>query len=165
MNTYLNGFLVTASCLLLLTVGCSSGDSALDFPSGCVSEGYEYRNNNLIINQSSSNLNLYLIHNVSEENFWLNHAMTDDPGASAGWGSEINTGNWSAIAMNKENFEMNCTILGAGEVKDLDCEKLVKVCKIQKPVFNSQDSGSYWVSENKPLNDLLESIKNGGISW
>lgn len=164
MSTYIQGFLIVVSSLLLLTIGCSGISSESDNPEGCVSEGYEFKNNKLIINQSSSNQSLYLLHNISDQSFWLNHVMPTDPGASAGWASELNIDKWSAIAMNKKKFEMNCTILESAEVKNLDCKEVVKVCKIQKPVFNSKDSGSFWVSENKPLSGLMDAIKSRGIS-
>jgi hypothetical protein len=41
----------------------------------------------------------------------------------------------------------------------------VKICKFEKPVFNSEDSGNYWVAENKPLTELLKAIKSRGINW
>ena len=142
-----------------------SGSSESGYPEGCVVQGYEFKDNNLVLNESSSKQSLYLLHNVSGNSFWLNHVMSEDPGASAGWGSELDADNWSAIAMNRENFEMNCTILGSGEVKDLDCKEVVKICKFEKPVFNSEYPESFWIAENQTLIDLLDAIKSRGISW
>ena len=165
MNYSIKSFFLIASYLLLLTMGCSGGTSESDYPEGCLAQGYEFKDNNLVLNKSSSKQSLYLLHNISDKSYWLNHVMSEDPGASAGWGSELDTDNWSAIAMNKENFEMNCIASGSGEVKDLDCKEVVKICKFEKPVFNSEDSGSFWVAENQPLTDLLDAIKSRGISW
>ena len=165
MNYSIKSFFLIASSLLLLTMGCSGSTSKSGYPEGCVVQGDEFKDNNLVLNKSSSKQSLYLLHNISDKSYWLNHVMSEDPGASAGWGSELDTDNWSAIAMNKENFEMNCITSGSGEVKDLDCKEVVKICKFEKPVFNSEDSGSFWVAENQPLTDLLDAIKNRGISW
>ncbi|MGB3364710.1 MAG: hypothetical protein WBB48_08010 [Thermodesulfobacteriota bacterium] len=165
MNFAIKSLIIFGIFLLLPTIGCSGGSSESDFPKGCLSVGYEFQDNNLVLNESSSEQSLYLFHNISDESFWLNHVMSKDPGASAGWASELNAGNWSATALGTENFEVNCTILGSGEVKDLNCKEVVKVCKFEKPVFNSEDSGNYWVAENKPLSELLEAIKSRGISW
>lgn len=165
MNFSITSLFMIASSLLLLATGCSGGSSESDFPKGCTAQSYEFKGNNLILNESFSKQSLYLLHNVSDNSFWLNHVMSEDPGASAGWGSKLDIDNWSAIAMDKENFEMNCTILGSGEVKNLDCKEVIKVCKFEKPAFNSEDSGSFWVSENKPLTELLQAIKSRGISW
>lgn len=161
----IRSFFIFGLFLLLSTVGCNGSSSESDFPEGCIAEGYEFKDNNLVLNGSSSKQSLYLFHNISDKSFWLNHVMSKDPGASAGWASELNADNWSATALGTENFEVNCTILGSGEVKDLNCKDVVKVCKFEEPVFNSEDSGSFWVSENKPLTELLEAIKSRGISW
>jgi hypothetical protein len=161
----IKSFFIIALFVLLSTIGCSADTSELGFPEGCTAESYEFRAQNVILNESSSKQSLYLLHNVSDKSFWLNHVMSKDPGASAGWASELNAGNWSAITINLEDFEMNCTTLGTGEVKDLNCEEVIKVCKFEKPVFNSEDSGSFWVAENKSLTNLLDDIKSRGIRW
>ena len=165
MNFPIKHTVIVALFMFLSTIGCSGSSSESNFPEGCIAEGYEFKDNNLVLNESSLKQSLYLFHNISDKSFWLNHPVTKDPGASAGWGSELNTDNWSAIAMSTENFEINCTILGTGEVKDLDCKEVVKVCKFEKPVFNTENSGSFWVAENKSLKDLLDAIKSRGISW
>ena len=165
MNFPIKHTVIVALFMFLSTIGCSGSSSEPNFPQGCVAQGYEFKDNNLVLNESSSKQSLYLFHNISDKSFWLNHPVTKDPGASAGWGSELNTDNWSAIAMNSDKFEINCTILGTGEVKDLNCKEVVKVCKFEKPVFNTENSGSFWVAEDKPLSNLIDAIKSRGISW
>ena len=166
MNFPIKCFVIVSIFLLLFTIGCSGESSKSDFPKTCVEEGIKFENNNLILNKgSSSKQSLYLLHNISDKNFWLNHSFSQDKGVSAGWGSELNMGNWSAIAMNIDDFAMNCTILETGEVEHLNCKEVVKICKFEKPVFNSENSGSFWVAENKPLSNLLDAIKSREISW
>jgi len=163
----------TPNLIILVTIitlicasGCNGESSESDFPKTCVEEGIKFENNNLVLNEDlSSKQSLYLLHNMSDKNFWLNHPLSQDKGVSAGWGSELNMGNWSAIAMNTYDFAMNCTILGTGEVEHLNCKEVVKICKFEKPVFNSENSGSFWVAENKPLSNLLDAIKSREISW
>jgi hypothetical protein len=67
--------------------------------------------------------------------------------------------------MNTGNFEFNCSKMGTGEVEHLNCKEVVKICKFEKPVFNSENSGSFWVAENIPLSNLLDAIKSREISW
>jgi len=147
---------------LSFTVGCQAGNSAGDFPESCVEQGVEFNGKNLVLGEG-----LYLFHNISDNSFWLNHPLTKDPGASAGWGSEIGAGNWSALAISNDmkNFAINCSTFGDAGVDYLNCEEVIKSCKIEKAAFNSGDSGSYWVAEDKPLQDLIEAIKGRGISW
>jgi len=67
--------------------------------------------------------------------------------------------------MNIGNFEFNCSKMGTGEVKYLSCKNMIKICRFKEPVFKTDNGGSYWVAEDKPLKSLLEAIKSRGISW
>jgi hypothetical protein len=171
MNFPIKCFAIVSILLLLFTIGCSGDSSKSDFPNTCVEEGFKFENNNLVLNEgSSSKQSLYLFHNISDENFLINHPVTKDPGASAGWGSNLSSGNWSALAIDGaaikiENFEITCSIIGDGKVDYLDCKNVIKTCRFKEPVFNSENSGSFWVAENKPLSNLLDAIKSRGISW
>jgi len=171
MKIVRNISILTALLILLPITGCHGEGSKSGFPETCMEEGIKFENNNLVLNEgSSSKQSLYLFHNISDKSFWLNHPVTKDPGASAGWASNLSPGNWSALtidgtATDMENFEITCSIIGDGKVDYLDCKKVIETCRFKDPVFNSENTGSYWVAEDKPLNSLLEAIKARGISW
>ena len=135
-------------------------------PDGCVEQGIEFNEKNMAL-YIDSEQSLYLFHNKSDKSFWLNHPVTKDPGASAGWASEIGVGNWSALTLSnsKGNFVMTCSIIGDGSVDYLDCKNVVRACRLVDAKFNSENSGSYWVAENKSLNGILAGITSRGISW
>ena len=154
--------LVMTSVLISFT-NCPAEDSRQAFPEGCVASGFGFRDSNLVLKGSGQSL--YLFHNISEKDIWLNHPLGKDPGASAGWASNLNPGNWSAFTVNKDDFALNCSIMNEGSVEALSCEKALSVCEISSPVFKGGNQGSYWVAEDKPLNALLEEVKNRGISW
>jgi len=165
-----NIVILVALLTLLSATGCHGDSSVSDFPQTCLEEGIKFKNNNLLLNIGSSKQSLYLFHNISDKNFLINHPVTKDPGASAGWGSNLSSGNWSALAIDGaaikiENFEITCSIIADGKVDYLDCKNVIKVCRFKEPVFNSENTGSYWVAEDKPPNSLLEVIKGRGISW
>ena len=160
-----------ATILLLLTlvpisIGCQADNTGSNFPEGCVEQGLQFKGKNLVLNIDSEQ-SLYLFHNISDKSFWLNHPVTNDPGASAGWASEVDAGNWSAltISSNRRNFVMTCSIIGDGSVDYQDCKEVVKACRLVDAKFNSENSGSYWVAENKSLNGILAGITSRGISW
>lgn len=171
MNFLIKCFVIISIFLPLFTIGCSGNSSETDFPQSCVAESYEFNGKSLVLNESHTKQNLYLFHNISDKNLWLNHPISKDPGASAGWASELNTRNWSALAINVAafnmgNFEITCSIMDEnGKINYLDCRDIIKTCKVKEPTFNSENSGSFWVAENKPLSNLLDSIKSRGISW
>ena len=171
MNFSINLAAVLTIMIALTTLGCNGESSAPDFPEGCTAESYKFNGKSLVLSKDSSKRSLFLFHNISGEDFWLNHPLTKDPGASAGWASSLSAGKWSALAINGatakvENFELTCSTMDeSGETNYLDCRNVVKTCRIKNPVFNPEDSGSYWVAENKSLNNLVYDIKSRGISW
>lgn len=162
-----SGSAILAAILILFSsTSCQAENSKYAFPESCVRSGFEFSDNDLILNtESGSGQSLYLFHNISEKEIWLNHPVTGDPGASAGWASEMASGRWSAFALNKEDFVMNCSAMGEGKVQYLTCEKVITACKFTKPIFIQAEGGSYWVSEDKMLEAVLEEVKNRGIGW
>lgn len=155
-----------AAFMLVSFMNCKAEDSKYVFPEHCLRSGFEFSDNDLILNtESGSGQGLYLFYNISDKDMWLNHPLGKDPGASAGWASNINPGNWSAFAVNKGDFVLSCSVMGQGEVQNLTCEKVLTACKFAKPVFKGENTGSYWVSEDKPLEAVLEEVKNRGIGW
>lgn len=171
MTLTTRNFIIALILLPLFTIGCTGNGSDSDLPSGCVSESYEFNGKNLVLSEISSKQSLFLFHNVSSKGLLLNHPVGKDPGASAGWASSLSAGKWSALAINGsstkiENFEITCSTMDdSGKLDYLDCRNIIKTCRVENPVFSSGDSGSYWVSEDKPLNDLLDAIKSRGINW
>lgn len=150
--------------VLILSAGCQAQDKGPAFPEGCSADGFKFSGKELILNDGSGDaLNLFLFHNFSEETLYINHEPKNNPGASAGWSTELGAGNWSAIAMSDVNFWFTCGKMVPGKFELVSCSGELKVCKFTNPVFNKESSGSYWVSENKPLDAILETIKSHGI--
>jgi hypothetical protein len=154
----------------LFMISCFGNSSNTDFPEGCVSKNYEYEDNNLILDINPTEQNLFLFHNISDTDYWVNHPVKKDPGVSAGWASKLNAGQWSALAIyqnsNSENFAISCEIPGKdGELTYHDCKDVLQTCVIEKAEFKTGDKGSYWVSENKSLAELVKEIKSRDISW
>jgi hypothetical protein len=52
-----------------------------------------------------------------------------------------------------------------GNMKTLQCEKVLKVCELPNPEMPSDLSGSFWVSEDKNREGVLAEIKSRGVSW
>lgn len=154
--------------LAFFTIGCSGENSNSDFPKGCVTKNYEFNGKNLVLTEDSSKQSLFLFNNISDTDFWLNHPVTKNPGASAGWASSLEPGNWSALNISGvlENFEITCATMNEdGKLNYLDCRNAIKTCRVKDPVFDSDSSGSYWVAEDKSLDELIKTIKSRGISW
>ncbi len=148
----------------LVSAGCQAQDNGSGFPEGCSAEGYKFSGKELTLNNGIRGvLNLFLFHNVSGDTIYINHEPKNNPGASAGWSTELAAGNWTAITMSKGNFMFTCGKMVPGKFEEVMCGGDLDVCKFKNPVFNKESNGSYWVSENKPLDATLETIKSRGI--
>jgi hypothetical protein len=115
---------------------------------------YNFRQYNLVLNTHSSNgtQRYFLLRNTSNHAFWLNRVMTpSEVGASAGWDSQLNSGQQSIIALNRSNFSFACSRMQHNKLYTIDCRKVLDVCALQPPVrVNGKvaKSGNYWVKEN-----------------
>ena len=98
---------------------------------------------------SSMNQHVYVLHNVTQGIVMINH-VTQNPGASAGWMSQIGPGNWSAIAVDKANFSLACMLYSPPHIGLVDCQKVISVSDSNIAAHG----GTYWVFENKnkPIN-------------
>ncbi len=144
---------------------CNADNVKSSFPENCSQSGFEFRDSGIILNPGSkSGQSLYLLNNTSESDFWITHPVKD-PGASAGWTSNLDPGNWSAFTANIPDFELTCTKTGQGSLDNLPCRKVIQMCRISNPAFKPDMNGNYWVSEDKPLEAVLDEIRSRGISW
>lgn len=150
--------------VLIVSAGCQAQDKGPANPEGCSSSDYKFGSKELILNSGTGGeLNLYLFNNISESTIYMNHEPKNDPGASAGWSTELAAGNWTAISISEENFAFTCGKMVPGRFEEVPCSDELKVCKFTKAEFSEKARGSYWVSENKTLDATLETIKSRGI--
>lgn len=146
-----------------------SDNSQFQFPKGCKTEGYEYLGNYVYLNsRQTDHSRLYLIYNQSDFTVLLDHMPKKDPGASAGWGSNIDAKHWSAImvASDKKHFRMNCKLIKAGgKYVNANCSRVVRTCEYQHYSVNNAEmaQGGYWLAENHTLTGLLAKIKSRGV--
>ena len=156
--------IMSAVLILIPFLNCKADDVNNSFPEKCTRSGFEYRGGSVILNSDSQNSqSLYLLNNISDSDYWFTHPVKD-PGASAGWTSGLNPGNWSAFTANTPDFELTCVKTGQSSNETLPCEKVLRVCRVSNPVFKSDMGGNYWVSEDKPLGAALDEIKGRGMA-
>jgi len=130
------------------------------FPKGCramVIHGEE------ITITAKSNRLIY-IHNISSNNMWLTHPKKD-PGASAGWTTRLQAGNWSALTIEKGPFILNCIESKPGHEQQIPCMSVVAVCKWKKmPAPKNDDVQTYWVAEDMSLPALNAAVDGRGFN-
>lgn len=103
--------------------------------------------NNYLLNTSKNGgPQLFVIHNLSHATVLLNHPLNRDPGAKAGWASEIKPNHWSALLLNSKNFLLNCS--SGKKVHLVNCSKFIRVCEPDLKLDPAL-SGNYWFVENQ----------------
>lgn len=102
-----------------------------------------------------------LIHNSSASDLWITHPV-DDPGASAGWSSHLEAGNWSALVVDKKSFELNCIESKPGHEQQVPCAGMVAICEWPTVKIPADVTGSFWAGENMSLQSLTAQLGGHG---
>ncbi|OCH99370.1 hypothetical protein A8135_06695 [Legionella jamestowniensis] len=105
---------------------------------------------------------LVMIHNLSNTDLWITHPVSD-PSASAGWSSRLQAGNWSALALDKESFELSCIESKPGHEQQVPCMGVISVCRWPAVTMPSQSSGTFWAAEDMSLSALTEHLGGRGF--
>ncbi len=105
---------------------------------------------------------LVMIHNSTKTDIWLTHPVSD-PGASAGWSSRLQADNWSALALDKDSFELSCIESKPGHEQQVPCNSVISLCKWSSVSLPSKEKGSYWAGENLNLTKLISHLSGRGF--
>jgi hypothetical protein len=132
-------------------------------PNACTQASISTNQNNLVIaaHYTDTQPRLYLLHNVSNTQLILNHESGHH--ASAGWGSLISAGHWSAILMNEPNFTLSCTALSQDKSQVLNCATVVTACELQHVEISARNMGHGWVTEDQTSEQLVPAIEKRGF--
>jgi hypothetical protein len=104
---------------------------------------------------------LILINNQSANNLWLTHPV-NDPSASAGWTSQLDKGQWSALVTDKD-FVIGCIEFKPGHEQQVPCEEVITGCVLKKVSFPKDSKGGYWAVENSKKKELVAKLNARGI--
>jgi len=128
----------------------------------CQSEGFNFSQGALVLNNSGQHQSrIFQIQNMDAGQVKLDHFTETDPGMSAGWASSIDSGMISLLAMNQPNFAIKCMINNPPvEWGLIDCRRVLQVCAITP----KQSLGSFWIAENKPLAEILKTLRERRIT-
>jgi hypothetical protein len=104
-----------------------------------------------------------LLQNISEGTLWLTHPVKD-PGASAGWTSQIQGGKWSAMVLTEKKFILHCTESRPGHEQQIACEGAITACIWKKAKIPNEEKGTFWATEDKSLSDLKAALLARGFT-
>ncbi|KGP62993.1 hypothetical protein EP47_02780 [Legionella norrlandica] len=141
--------------LLLLSTGLFAEST---FPKGCLAVPVQGESVTLKAKKSK----LVFIHNITNVDLWITHPVTN-PGASAGWTSRLQAGNWSALVVDKTAFALNCIESRPGHEQQIPCEGAIAVCKWKGVKIPTSDQGTFWAGEDLSLAGLTAAIGGRGF--
>jgi hypothetical protein len=111
----------------------------------------------------TGNGKLYFIQNTSRQTVLLNHTPKGSPGASAGWSSTLKPNNWSAIALDKGNFSLSCSVERKNGYEVMPCEIFLAACRVYNAKMPKEEN--YWLTEDQPQAKLLQAVKARKVSF
>jgi hypothetical protein len=103
-----------------------------------------------------------MIHNLSSADLWITHPVSD-PGASAGWSSHLQAGNWSALVMDGKAFELSCIESKPGHEQQVSCAAVLAVCQWPAKGLPQKSTGTYWIAEDMAMSPLIAYMKRQGF--
>lgn len=99
---------------------------------------------------------VFVMENTSAQTLWITHP-TQNPGASAGYTSELSAGKWSALVLKNPKFALGCVESRPGHEQAVSCAESIRVCVYAKAPTTNE--GNYWLIENESMPKLREALQ------
>lgn len=146
------------SIILILFLLLTPSLFAQTFPNGCTA--VPVKEHSVIL--SADKPTVVMMHNISNTDIWISHPVSE-PGASAGWSSRLQPGNWSALALNDKSFEIACIESKPGHEQQVPCASVLSICHFLGVKTTEQATSTFWIGENTELNSLNAQIGQRGF--
>lgn len=104
------------------------------------------------------NNQLFLIHNSSDFDIWVTH-----PSVNQSESTRLQSGNWSALALEKPPFNLSCIESRPGHEQQIPCEGAVTLCKWKGVKLPKGVAGTFWAGEDLSLADLVAALGGRGF--
>jgi hypothetical protein len=152
-------YTVLLSLLFFLTTASAAEISAVCIPAPNKIDG-----DNIILlgKTEQKTAQIYFFTNTSNKSLFIDHP-SDNPGASAGWSTYLRPGNWAALALNKKNFTIHCSMITPGKVVALKCSDTISVYVPKQVTVATKLKGNYWLAEDKNWEMVVKSLEKKGI--
>jgi hypothetical protein len=148
--------------LTCLALGLQTNSWA--FPKGCEVSGFAFQQNHLVLNDQN-NQTLFLIENTGQHPIEFEHIETQaESFMTPKLESKIAPSQWSAFSSDISNFYFKCiTTQDDGSKRQVNCQEVLSVCQYPRAQFPLSNKGSYWVSTNKELSQVIKEAAAKGI--
>jgi len=115
------------------------------FANNCIPVDLAYTKNVVLLNTRVAKSAVYVLSNTSLKPLWLNHEK-QNPGAGAGFASQLFPKKWSALLITQKAFSVSCQVSTPGGMTAVPCRSVLKICQFQG--LHLTKSGDYWVAES-----------------
>ena len=154
---------ITSTITLLIAI--STSHAANIFPRGCLISGHGFNKNYLVLNEHGDQT-IYFMQNRSNATIELEHVETrPNIFMSPKLESKLTSSNWSAFASDTANTYFKCYKRngGNGERTVINCQDALDVCQYSRAKFALSNMGNYWVSTDKPIQQVIKDATKKGI--
>jgi hypothetical protein len=151
----------TTYLIFMIFLSICNYSFAQNFPKGCETSGYSFKENHLVINDTGKQT-LFLIKNDSRSLIELMRHETRDVFMSPKLQIKLFPNRWSAFASDEKQLHFKCYRIFRTNTEAVNCSEVLKICQYPRVKFATSNMGNYWVSFNKSLrNTMRDAIKKG----
>jgi len=149
----------TLTLTLLTNLSCAHAI----FPRGCEVSGFGFQSLYVTLNDTGSQT-FFLIQNHSNLNIELERITTKDAFMTPRLQAKINANQWAAFASNVSNTHFKCFIRDREDIiTPVTCGSVLEVCQYPRVRYALSNMGTYWVSTNKPQQQVIKEATAKGI--
>lgn len=152
---------------MIFLFASSMAYSSTPLPESCAPVPFKIENNNIVLSSQPDQpktSQIYFITNYSQQSIFIDHPSSN-PGASAGWSSYLRSGHWSALALNKKSFAIQCAMIQPGKVVMLNCSKTIRICAPKNLTTKNRIKGNYWLAEDKEWEGFVKALSKRGVGF
>lgn len=133
------------------------------FPRGCEVTGYGFVQNDLVLNEKGGQA-FYMMQNHSDKKIELEHFETrQDAFMSPKLETKFDPSSWAAFASDIEHSHFRCYTQENGDRMLVSCRDVIDVCQYPRVKFALSNMGNYWISTNKPREQVIKDAVAKGI--
>lgn len=149
--------LILTGCLLMLFSPCIYAIYFEPKPN-YIRSNFEFSGKNVELQVKPNPHLVFLFHNISDKKIILNPVL-NSPGASAGYTSTIDGGNWSALNLGHD-LTFHCAIHDDERIRYISCNQVLQIYHYPAVQFPTKNQGDFWIGENKSREQIDVLVKN-----
>ena len=151
------------AALFSISLFCTSVSAETSFPHGCEVTGFGFSQSELVLNEKGGQA-FYMIQNRSAKKIELEHFETrKDIFMSPKLETKLDPLSWAAFASDIQNSHFRCYTQENGDKMLVSCREALDVCQYPRVKFALSNMGDYWISTNKPREQVIKDAVTKGI--